>query len=114
MVSIYYCINTQHSHTKNGHLSSRKRSTKRLKEIGHILIKTSTIQKLFKLQTPTEKISTKHQRKCKHPPKKLYTTTPTPLSTYQVFISPHTNRKDYVRRSKDYAHGSYSSTTGRQ
>lgn len=32
-----------------------KRSTKHLKGIGHILIKTPTIQKLFKLQKPTEK-----------------------------------------------------------
>lgn len=102
------------THTKNGHLSPRKRSTKRLKGIGHILIKTSTIQQLFKLQKPTEKISTQHQRKCKHPPKNLYTTTPIPLSTYQVFISPHTNRKDYVRRSKDYARRSNFTSTGRQ
>ena len=75
---------------------------------------TPTIQQLFKYQASVEKIATKHQRKCKHPPKNLRTTTPTPLSTYQVFISPHVNPKDYVRRSKDYARGSNSSTTGRQ
>ena len=91
-----------------------KGSLHRHKNLDPITRLTSTIQQLFKLQIPTEKISTKHQKKCKHPPKNLYTTTPTPLSTYQVFISPYANHKDYVRRSKDYARGSYSSTTGRQ
>ena len=57
--------------------------------------------------------STKHQRKYKHPQKNLRTTTPTPLSTYQVLISPHVNPKDYVRRSKDYARGSNFTSTGR-
>ena len=42
---------------------------------------TPTIQQLFKYQASVEKTATKHQRKCKHPPKNLYTTTPTPLSS---------------------------------
>ena len=57
--------------------------------------------------------STKYQRKCKHPQKNLRPPTPIPLSTYQVFISPHVNPKDYVRRSKDYAPGSNFTSTGR-
>gem|GEM_PF-1385093 len=95
-------------------LSLPKGSLHRHKNLDPITTSTHTIQQLFKLQIPTEKISTQHQRKCKHPPKNLYTTTPTPLSTYQVFISPHVNPKDYARRFKDYARRSNFTSTGRQ